>query len=474
MPHTKGLVVSELLFYIYNKLHSTPKDAVVETCVKFYSSDEISAGVCALEKALSTRMRRRNKTGEASDFAAKVTTDIYEKLWLADATASPNLPTFVAADLSRIPRAREDSDSLAITEQILSSLHDMKCRFTRLEAKQMTCVNALALRASNLSAPLSPAGSPLPRNARMAPTAPSFSQLKSLSDAMSVSTSESSLGSPPLRGISSELISPLPSSSAPPSSALLLSTTPSFLLEASISSSVAPSSSLPLSSSVVPLSSSSAVTSASLTAVHPFSVASSSSSSAASSASSTAAPLFPGAPSLSSFSWALSSSLPIPPVVASTYALVPSTSVAPPLSGTPTSFPEAPVEAGNKWRGAQSNRRGGKKKSTAPNRGASAPIVIGKSVNAGLVSWKGAELTVAHNIGRFASGTTSEEISNSLRDKGVEVVELSPLPTKHDRFLSFKLVLKKSQLPIIENEQFWPEGVIIGRFWTAKSQTAIT
>ena len=90
------------------------------------------------------------------------------------------------------------------------------------------------------------------------------------------------------------------------------------------------------------------------------------------------------------------------------------------------------------------------------------------------MSWKGAELTVARYIGHVAPGTTADEISSSLVEKGVEVVELSPLPTKHARFLSFKLVVKKAQLPVIENEQFWPEGVIIGRFWTAKSQTAIT
>ena len=40
---------------------------------------------------------------------------------------------------------------------------------------------------------------------------------------------------------------------------------------------------------------------------------------------------------------------------------------------------------------------------------------------------------------------------------------------KHHRFLSFKLVIKKAHLPIIENENFWPENMMIGRFWSAKA-----
>ena len=86
-----------------------------------------------------------------------------------------------------------------------------------------------------------------------------------------------------------------------------------------------------------------------------------------------------------------------------------------------------------------------------------------------VMSWKGAELTVARYIGHVAIGTTADAISSSLQEKGVEVMDLIPLPTKHDRFLSFKLIIKRSQLSIIENEQFWPEGVVVGRFWTAKS-----
>ena len=99
-------------------------------------------------------------------------------------------------------------------------------------------------------------------------------------------------------------------------------------------------------------------------------------------------------------------------------------------------------------------------------------IVIGKNVSSGISSWKGADLTVARYIGRVARGTSASEIQTSLEARGVNVVSLDAVDTRHDRFASFKLVVKKSQLEIIEKDDFWPEGVIIGRWWSAKPKDA--
>ena len=95
--------------------------------------------------------------------------------------------------------------------------------------------------------------------------------------------------------------------------------------------------------------------------------------------------------------------------------------------------------------------------------------MIGSSVNAGLISWKNADLTVARYVGRVAFGTSTEEIQMSLEARNVEVVSLEAIETKHDRFASFKLVVKKSQLEIVEKDTFWPDGVAVGRWWSAKS-----
>ena len=120
--------VNELLFYVQNKLHSTPKDAIIDSCVKFYSVDEISMGIETLEKTMNTRMTKRHNSN-----TTKMMVDIYDKIWTADASATP-VPNFVAADLSRIPRVRDNSDSLATTEQLLASLHDLKKRIIQLES----------------------------------------------------------------------------------------------------------------------------------------------------------------------------------------------------------------------------------------------------------------------------------------------------------------------------------------------------
>ena len=138
----------------------------------------------------------------------------------------------------------------------------------------------------------------------------------------------------------------------------------------------------------------------------------------------------------------------------------------------PTSDPYAPIGRGDSWStqgGKKGNKAIKKNSSNAKKRSDNAPIVIGKSVNTGVLSWKGADLTVARYIGHVAVGVTADEIKSSLEAKGVDVVSLEPISMKHSRFLSFKLVLKKMHLPIIEDENFWPASVVIGRYWSPKT-----
>ena len=115
-PITETIIENELLFYVRNKIHSTPKDAIVDSCAKFYCVEEVSNSVSTLEDALGARLPKRNKT-EKSDPILKTLSDIYDKLWSFDAASTP-IPRFVAYDLSRIPRPRDNSDSLATMEQL--------------------------------------------------------------------------------------------------------------------------------------------------------------------------------------------------------------------------------------------------------------------------------------------------------------------------------------------------------------------
>ena len=111
--------------------------------------------------------------------------------------------------------------------------------------------------------------------------------------------------------------------------------------------------------------------------------------------------------------------------------------------------------------GKPSGQRGAKSNTT----------VIGKKVNAGVVSWKGADLTIAKYIGRCALGTTTDDVKATLDAHKVEILSLEAVQTKHNRFALFKLVAEKAQQETIENGDIWPEGVLIGRWWNPKSTT---
>ena len=125
--------VNELLFFVQNKLHATTKDAIVKMCVTFYSLEEIQNAVSCLESALSIQLSKRNKS---DNLQSKLVTDIYNKLWSLDASSTQIL--FLAADLSRVPREKESSESLASTEQMLASIHSLKTIVSHLQAKMVT------------------------------------------------------------------------------------------------------------------------------------------------------------------------------------------------------------------------------------------------------------------------------------------------------------------------------------------------
>ena len=114
-----------------------------------------------------------------------------------------------------------------------------------------------------------------------------------------------------------------------------------------------------------------------------------------------------------------------------------------------------------------------KASTTTKNNGRSSTI-IGQNVSAGIISFRGADLTVAKYIGHAEIGTRTEDIQNLLSSHNVDIVSLDKLVTKHDRFASFKLVMKKSQLSIVEDPTIWPSGISVGRWWDPKAPLAPT
>ena len=97
-------------------------------------------------------------------------------------------------------------------------------------------------------------------------------------------------------------------------------------------------------------------------------------------------------------------------------------------------------------------------------------MIIGKSVNEGLVSVKGADLTINKYVGRFHNDVTLEGVREFIANQDVSVVELEPLTTKHSRFKSFRLRVKRADLDKIENAEFWPEGVIVSPFFRPRTE----
>ena len=86
----------------------------------------------------------------------------------------------------------------------------------------------------------------------------------------------------------------------------------------------------------------------------------------------------------------------------------------------------------------------------------------------GLVSVKGADLTVNKYVGRFHNDVTVDGLRDFITNQNVTVVELEPLKTKHSRFKSFRLRVKRADLSKLEDAEFWPEGVIFSPFFRSR------
>ena len=119
----------------------------------------------------------------------------------------------------------------------------------------------------------------------------------------------------------------------------------------------------------------------------------------------------------------------------------------------------------------QNQGKDGKGKINPRSRESSRPrTIIGKSVKDGLISVKGANLTVNRYVGRWHNDVTSVGVKDYIAKQKVSVVELEELETKHGRFKSFRLRVKRNELSLIEDEDFWPAGVILSPFFRGRDE----
>ena len=91
--------------------------------------------------------------------------------------------------------------------------------------------------------------------------------------------------------------------------------------------------------------------------------------------------------------------------------------------------------------------------------------MVGKKVSEGILSWKGADLTASFYVGNIDVGANTEEIKDYIESQNVKVVELEDIARRHNRFKSLKLVIKKKDIELIKNADFWPKGIIVRKFF---------
>lgn len=133
--HEKDCVfVSKMLFYLKNKLATTPKNVTIDICLKFYSVEEISKEKEKFENALNVRLSRRHGN---DDYASKTLGDIIDKMIAVD-SAGETSPVFVARDLTRIPFGAPGADSHVSLDMLLVSIHDMKCTIHEMQTEMVT------------------------------------------------------------------------------------------------------------------------------------------------------------------------------------------------------------------------------------------------------------------------------------------------------------------------------------------------
>ena len=90
---------------------------------------------------------------------------------------------------------------------------------------------------------------------------------------------------------------------------------------------------------------------------------------------------------------------------------------------------------------------------------------MGKKVSAGLINWRGADLTANFYVGNFSTQVSPNDVKAGIEQQGVDVVELNELKLRHSRFKSFKLCIRKKDIDTIKMEEFWPEGVVLRKFF---------
>ena len=379
---SEEIIVSDILYFIRNKLKSTAVRIIATTCHQFYSDDEY---VFSEKKKLCEATDEYCNQRRTEDKRLKNIEDICAIISNRD-TKNEYLPQFASLDLNNVPVNDDGNPSLG---QIMASLYDLRKKVVSKDELHVT-LNELKREFSSSSLPLYPSN----ESSRL-PSAP-----------------------------------PLPLSPSAPG----------------LSQSPAPS----MNEAVVSLST---------VSTDNF--------------------ITPRTPSPRRDAWQVAGSARHRTSgSASTSESTASASGPTPVAVAPQRPPASALGNSNSSLLSGADRRPRKDEKRRNNksrqRNFSRPrTIIGKNVNDGLTSVKGADLTVNRYVGRWHNDTTVDAVKEFITKQNVTVVELVDLETRHGRFKSFRLRIKKIQLPTIEDENFWPAGVILSPFFRGKDEKQI-
>ena len=97
---------------------------------------------------------------------------------------------------------------------------------------------------------------------------------------------------------------------------------------------------------------------------------------------------------------------------------------------------------------------------------------MGKKISDGRMSWKGADLTSNYYVGRVDIDVDPQRIVDDIETQlGVRVIEFAEIKRIPNRYKSFRLCIRRSDVKKLLVEDFWPEDVVIDRYFGKRSSS---
>ena len=114
-----NIIISDLLYYVSNKIRSTPVNTVITTCHNFYTDDDYvfseKKKLCdATNEPCIARRNDKKRQSNIEDICAILTKRDSQSLFI---------PGFASVDMNNVPRNDEGNPTMG---QIMSAIYDLK------------------------------------------------------------------------------------------------------------------------------------------------------------------------------------------------------------------------------------------------------------------------------------------------------------------------------------------------------------